>query len=50
MDARRTKHGYKHYCGHCEDLYKLAQKDCAERKRILNHDASSTVPISRLCY
>lgn len=48
MHQRRLSDGYTHYCGYCENKHKLAQRDSAKRKRNLNHDASSTVPISRL--
>ena len=46
---KSQRNGYvKHYCGLCGDVYKLAQKDSALRKRTLKHDASSTVSISSL--
>ena len=48
LDKNRLNDWVRHYCGHCEDTYKLAQKDSATRKRTLKHDASSTTPISRL--
>lgn len=48
MDNRRLNNNYKHYCGHCGSYHKLAQRDSAKRKRILKHDASSTLPINRL--
>ena len=48
IGVKRLTGDYPHYCGYCENKYKLAQKDSAKRKRNLKHDASSTVPISRL--
>jgi len=48
LSKNRLNNWVKHYCGHCGDSYKLAQRDSANRKRTLKYDASSTVPISRL--
>ena len=48
ISTSRLNKWVNHYCGCCGDVYKLAQKDSALRKRTLKYDASSTVPISRL--
>jgi len=48
ISKSRLNRWVNHYCGSCGDVYKLAQKDSALRKRTLKYDASSTMPINRL--